>query len=354
MSLTLELTPEKYNNLSPKDIVRRFVPEITTFREQKRDSKGNYFYLKDETDNPTGAYKWRGSAVKLSRLFSDGVGKVVTASAGNHGQGVAWVSGQMGGCAEVFVPVGTPASKLEGLNRLGATVYQVGSNFDESTSLAIDYAKSQGNHFVHPYDDIDVMDGQGTIADELYLQMKSNGIYAQDSVVFVPVGGGGLIGGEAKRLKQLTNNEVKVVGVQVEGSDSAALSFYDSLDCADQKIDGAYRILLENRSTKSTSYVRTKATSPNNNVDGTRVNIVGKNCMDSIIKNVDEFLVISSESLGSFYKQNPSTRLEPAGALAQVGADLYSCLPGTQLQYLISLQTGRNQDKNRIQNLIDL
>ena len=238
MSLTLERTSERYLEASPIELVRRFMPEFTVFDEFKRDNKGNSFFLKDETDNPTGAYKWRGSAVKLNKLFPDGVGRVVTASAGNHGQGVAWVSSQMGGSAEVFVPIGTPISKLEGLSRLGATVFEVGSNFDESTQLAIDYAKNQGNHFVHPFDDIDVMEGQGTIADELYIQMKNNNICAEDSVVFVPVGGGGLIGGVSKRLKELTDGNIKVVGVQVDGSDSAALSFGDSLNCNIHNMNG--------------------------------------------------------------------------------------------------------------------
>ena len=182
--------------------------------------------------------------------------------------------------------------------------------------------------------------------------MKNNNICAEDSVVFVPVGGGGLIGGVSKRLKELTDGNIKVVGVQVDGSDSAALSFGDSLNCNIHNMNGGYRIY--NPKSNNNSYVCHRATKPNDDVDGTRVNVVGKNCMDSIIKNVDEFLVVSSSSLGYFYKQNPSTKLEPAGALSQVGADLYAKLPGTQLQYLISLQTGCNQDQKRIQNLMAL
>lgn len=336
----------------PFDIVREFSPEFTALRKIGTDKRGNTFFGKDETNNPTGAYKWRGSAVKLSKLFASGGDRVVTASAGNHGQGIAWVAGRLGGVADVFVPIGTPKSKLDGLERLGANIYLVGANFDEATKHAKTHAAKYSTHFVHPFDDIDVMAGQGTIADELMPQMVEFGLNLLNTTVFVPVGGGGLLGGVSERLKLLSGNRVKIVGVQVAGSDSAAQSFCTAGGCEQQKFRGGY--LIKGLKQKNVfSRRRVPATEPNNDVDGTRVSVVGEHCLPKILANVDEFAVVDPASLGKYYAQNPNSPLEPAGVLSQVGAKLYSEFIAATSQNFIALQTGRNQDPVRIAHLVE-
>ncbi|MCA9350723.1 pyridoxal-phosphate dependent enzyme [Candidatus Nomurabacteria bacterium] len=353
MSLKVEQPPTNYNSLTKSyEIVRRFVSEPTELREYKRDHRGNMFLMKDETDNPTGAYKWRGSAVKLNRLFGNELSGVVTASAGNHGQGVAWVASEMGGSAEVFVPHGTPPAKLAGLERLGAKVHLIGNNFDEATELARRYAALKNQPFIHPFDDYDIMDGQGTIGQELVVQFREQSLHYDDLVLFVPVGGGGLIGGVSRSIKALTNGRVKVVGVQVEGSDSAAVSFGVSTNARQKHYQDFSRIYEPtSRPSPNGSYCRLQASQPNEDVDGTRVNLVGDYCARSINQYVDEFLVVSPRLIGQYYRENPNSTLEPAGALSLVGAEAYSNLPRASLLYLVSIGTGKNQDPRRIQNL---
>lgn len=353
MSLQLEQITEKKTDAGQRayDVVRLLKPEYTNLNELGQDNKGNVYYGKDETDNPTGAYKWRGASVKLNHLMEMGrLDGVVTASAGNHGQGVAWVAGQMGITPEVFVPVGTPESKLNGLYNLGAHVHLIGNNFDEATALAQDFALKQETPFVHPYNDLVVMDGQGTIADELIHQLNEGQLDYEDTTVFVPVGGGGLVAGVSRRLKALTKGQIKVVGVQVQGSDSASLTYKDTLDCSVQELPGAQRFHSPNRR-PTFVYMGRNATSPNYDVDGTCVKQVGDQCLTSIFHSVDEFMVVSPELVGKYYLDNEHTKYEPAGVLAEVGASLYGQIAGTSLQNLVSIQTGRNQDQRRIENL---
>ncbi len=354
MSLQQEQLLEKSQDIGQRayNVVRALKPEHTIFNELGHDNKGNVYYGKDETDNPTGAYKWRGASVKMNHLMEMGrLDGVVTASAGNHGQGVAWVAGQMGVTPEVFVPIGTPESKLNGLHNLGAHVHLIGKNFDEATALAQDFAEKEETPFVHPFNDLVVMDGQGTIADELIMQLHERQLGYEDTTVFVPVGGGGLIAGVARRLKVLTGGQIKVVGVQVQGSDSAALSYKDTLNCSVQELPGAYRFHTPNRR-PTFVYMARNATIPNYDVDGTCVKQVGDQCLTSIFHAVDEFMVVSPEQIGKYYLENTSSKYEPAGVLADVGASLYGKIAGTSLQNLVSVQTGRNQDPQRIKNLV--
>lgn len=339
-------------NLEPYEIVRQFVSEPTPLAECESDSRGNIYFVKDETNNPTGAYKWRGSAVKLNQLHSAGFSGVVTASAGNHGQGVAWISGSMGNFAEVFVPIGTPHSKLDGLVRLGAKVHLEGNNFDEATEQARLFAQLNNQPFIHPFDDYSVMEGQGTIANELVAQFYEQKLHHDDIVLFVPVGGGGLIGGVSKRIKHLTNGRIKVVGVQVEGSDSAAVSFGINTK-ASQKHFADFSRIYNSTNKNLNSYYRQKATNPNEEVDGTRVNLVGDYCIRSINQYVDEFLVVSPKLIGQYYRENEFSQLEPAGALSLVGAKAYASLAGSSMLNLVSIASGKNQDPERIQKLLN-
>jgi threonine dehydratase len=342
------LTTEK----SAYEIVRQFSTEPTPLKEVKVDNNGNVYYEKDETNNPTGAYKWRGAAVKLSKLFENGAHSVVTASAGNHGQGVAWVSGMMGAKAEVFVPLGTPESKINGLARLGASIHLEGNNFDESTELARKFAKHNEEPFVHPFDDFDVMNGQGTIGRELYEQSVNERIHDDDLRVFVAVGGGGQIAGISRELKLLSHNRVKVIGVQVDGSDSAALSFgYNTSSSQYHHSSGLFSRIYSPKTRLGNSYCRIKASQPNDLVDGTRVNMVGDYCMRNIIDFVDEFIVVDPALVGKYYLENPNSRLEPAGALSMVGAQAYAQMPTHKMLNFITIASGQNQDEARIESL---
>lgn len=355
--LQKELTKERYclEQNNAYDIVRQFCPEPTPLTEIKHDSRGNYYYEKDETNNPTGAFKWRGAVVKLTKLFGEGARSVVTTSAGNHGQGVAWFSGCLGAKADVFVPDGTPKSKIEGLFRFGASVHIEGANFDESTKLARNFANRLAVPFVHPFDDLDVMYGQGTIGRESYNQTTAENIHDDDLRVFVTVGGGGQIAGISRELKMLSSGRVRVIGVQVAGSDSAALSFgYNTNAHQYHDKSGLFSRFYDPTVTVGDSYHRLKATRPNDLVDGTRVNMVGGNCIRDIIEFVDEFIIVHPALVGKYYLENPDTKLEAAGALSMVGAEAYAKLPGSQMLHFLTIASGRNQDPVRIKELKEL
>ncbi|MBU3076132.1 threonine ammonia-lyase [Clostridium estertheticum] len=185
------------------------------------NESGNSVYIKPENLQITGAFKLRGAYNKLCSLTSSERERgVIASSAGNHAQGVAYSAQKLGILATIVMPKTTPLIKVEATKSYGATVVLFGDCYDEAYIEAKRLEKEHNYVFVHPFDDLDVMYGQGTIACEIVEEIKDI------DCILVPVGGGGLIAGIALAAKAL-NPSIKIIGVEPEG----AKAMKDSIDC---------------------------------------------------------------------------------------------------------------------------
>ena len=214
-----------------KDVARK-----TDLIEASKLSKDCHLYLKTENLQATGSFKVRGAYYKISQLSAEESAKgVIACSAGNHAQGVALAATRRGIKSIVCMPDGAPIMKVENTKNLGAEVCLVPGTYDDAHDKAVELQEETGMTFIHPYDDEQVIAGQGTIGLEILDQLPD-----VDAVV-VPVGGGGLISGVAFAIKSL-RPEVKVYGVQAEGADAIAQSFrthgYVQTDSAATIADG--------------------------------------------------------------------------------------------------------------------
>ncbi|RHW41756.1 pyridoxal-phosphate dependent enzyme [Neobacillus notoginsengisoli] len=173
---------------------------------------GKNVYFKMENQQKTGAFKIRGASYKMSRLTEmEAQNGVIAASAGNHAQGVAFASSQRGVSAKIFMPENTPDAKIKATEYYGAKTVITGASFQEAYEAACLEQKRTGGYFLHPFDDYDVMAGQGTIAVEMLKQQPF-----LDTLI-VPVGGGGLISGVAVAAKHL-QPKIRIIGVQAKGA----------------------------------------------------------------------------------------------------------------------------------------
>ena len=199
-----------------KDVARK-----TDLIEAPRLSKDCQLYLKTENLQATGSFKVRGAYYKISQLSEEESAKgVIACSAGNHAQGVALAATRRGIKSIVCMPDGAPIMKVENTKNLGAEVCLVPGTYDDAHDKAVELQEETGMTFIHPYDDEQVIAGQGTIGLEILDQLPD-----LDAVI-VPVGGGGLISGVAFAIKSL-RPEVKVYGVQAEGAPSMYRSLHE-------------------------------------------------------------------------------------------------------------------------------
>lgn len=197
----------------------------------------NEVYIKPENLQITGAFKLRGALNKICKLSEEKKKKgLIASSAGNHAQGVAYAASKLGIEATIVMPETTPLIKVQATRNYGANVVLKGSVYDEAYEEAKRLEKENGYTFVHPFDDVDVMAGQGTIALEIIEELKNV------DAILVPIGGGGLISGIAVAAKSVNPN-IKVIGVQAEGANPMQCSFENGkLVCAeniDTIADGA-------------------------------------------------------------------------------------------------------------------
>ena len=175
----------------------------------------NKVFIKPENLQRTGSFKLRGAYNKIAKMDDEAKSKgLIAASAGNHAQGVAYGAAQAGVQATIVMPAATPLIKVEATASHGANVVLYGDVFDEANAHAVELQKEHGYTFVHPFDDEDVIEGQGTIALEILEQLP------ETDVILVPVGGGGLISGIACAAKAIKPT-IKVLGVEPEGAASA-------------------------------------------------------------------------------------------------------------------------------------
>ena len=192
-----------------KDVARK-----TDLIEAPRLSKDCQLYLKTENLQVTGSFKVRGAYYKISQLSKEESDKgVIACSAGNHAQGVALAATRRGIKSIVCMPDGAPIMKVENTKNLGAEVCLVPGTYDDAHDKAVELQEETGMTFIHPYDDEQVIAGQGTIGLEILNQLENV------DVVVVPIGGGGLISGVAFAIKQM-NPRVRVYGVQAQGAPS--------------------------------------------------------------------------------------------------------------------------------------
>lgn len=226
---------------------------------------GNEVFIKPENLQKTGAFKLRGAYNKIVKLDAQSKEKgLIASSAGNHAQGVAYAAKQLGVKATIVMPSPTPLIKVEATKSHGADVILHGEIYDDAAAKAKELQESKGYTFVHPFDDEDVMEGQGTIALEILEELPDA------DIILVPIGGGGLIGGIACAAKQINPN-ITIIGVEPEGAASAAAAAE-----ADEII--------------SLEEVNTIA-------DGTAVRQIGNTTFDYIRKYVDEIVTVTDYEL---------------------------------------------------------
>ncbi|MCW8875762.1 MAG: threonine ammonia-lyase, biosynthetic [Kangiellaceae bacterium] len=275
---------------------------------------GNQIYLKREDQQPVHSFKLRGAYNRLANLNAERKSRgVVAASAGNHAQGVALSAQKLGIKATIVMPITTPEIKAQSVRQLGARVKLIGKSFNEANSAAIEMAKQSGAVFIPPFDDKDVIAGQGTLGKELLQQLPDA------DVVFVPVGGGGLLAGVAAYLKQLRPT-IKIVGVEAE--DSACLT----AALAEGKPVDLPQVGLF--------------------ADGVAVKRIGEETFPLIRAFCDKVITVSNDEIcGAIKEIFEHTRViaEPAGALSLAG-----CVRYTQTSHgrekLVAILSGANMN----------
>lgn len=179
------------------------------------EESGNQIYIKPENLQKTGAFKIRGAYNKINKLTEEEKKRgVIASSAGNHAQGVAYAARELGIKAVIVMPKTTPLIKVQSTKKYGAEVVLYGDVYDDAYQKAKELEAQEGYVFVHPFDDIDVLEGQGTIALEILEEMPDA------EVIVVPIGGGGLISGIAAAAKMI-KPEIKIIGVEPSGAASA-------------------------------------------------------------------------------------------------------------------------------------
>ena len=256
---------------------------------------GNAVLLKREDQQPVFSFKLRGAYNKMAHLSAAELAKgVICASAGNHAQGVALSAKKLGCRAVVVMPVTTPRLKVDAVAALGGEVLLFGDSFSDAYGHALQVQKLQGLVFVHPFDDPDVIAGQGTIAMEILRQHEG-----PIDAIFVAIGGGGLISGVASYIKAV-RPEIKVIGVQTHDSDAMVRS-----------VRAGKRVTLTDVGLFS---------------DGTAVKLVGEETFRITRALVDAFVVVDTDEVCAAIKdvfQDTRSILEPAGALGVAGIKQY-------------------------------
>lgn len=284
-----------------------------------------HIYLKREDLQPVRSYKLRGAYHKIKTLFSEGKTSegIVCASAGNHAQGVAFSCKQLQIKGTIFMPVTTPKQKLEQVEMFGGHFVDIklfGDTFDASKKAALDFAEISGAAFIHPFDDVQIIEGQATVALEILEQKKE----ATD-FVFIPIGGGGLASGISTVFKELSA-ETQLIGVEPKGAPSMKTSIEKNINTELTEIDSF--------------------------VDGAAVKKVGdltfeicRNTLSGCIS-VDEGKIC--ETILQLYNKDAIV-LEPAGALSISALEQYK----TQIRgkNVVCIVSGSNNDITRMEEI---
>ncbi len=285
----------------------------------------NQVWLKREDQQPVFSFKCRGAYNKMASMSPATLARgVAAASAGNHAQGVALAAAKLGAHAVIVMPVTTPQIKVDAVRNLGGEVVLEGDNYDAAYAHALKLCAGRNLTFVHPYDDPEVIIGQGTIAVEI-LKQHTHDLHA----VFVPVGGGGLIAGISVYIKAL-RPDIKVIGVEPEEADAM-----------DRSLKAGRRIMLD--------HVGIFA-------DGVAVRQVGEETFRLAQKFVDEIVLVSNDEICAAIKdifEDTRSILEPAGALAVAGMKKYVARESLRERHLIAIASGANMNFDRLRHVAE-
>ena len=274
-------------------------------------SCGNQVYLKPENMQVTGAYKIRGAYYKISTMSEEEKSRaLVTASAGNHAQGVAYAARAASVPATIVMPTTTPLMKVNNTKDYGAQVILHGDVFDEAAALAAKMSEEQGLTYVHPFNDLEVATGQGTIAYEIFQDLPDV------DVILVPIGGGGLAAG-VSTLAKLLNPNVQVIGVEPVGAASMKAS-----------LDAGHVVTLPAATTIA---------------DGVAVKTPGDKVFPYVQKNLDEIITISDDELVAAFldvMEKHKMIAENAGLVTVAALRHLQCRD----QNVVSILSGGNMD----------
>lgn len=319
-----------FPSLEAIKMARKSLENITNYTPLQYNSRlsetfGANIFLKREDLQPVRSYKLRGAYNKIKSLFNKGKTSegIVCASAGNHAQGVAFSCKQLQIKGTVFMPVTTPKQKLEQVEMFGGNFVEiklVGDTFDASKNAALELAKISGAPFIHPFDDVQIIEGQGTLALEILEQQ-----YENIDFVFIPIGGGGLASGIATVFKELST-ETQLIGVEPKGAPSMKVSLRENMNTELSEIDGF--------------------------VDGAAVKKVGdlnfeicKTGLSDCIS-VDEGKVC--ETILQLYNKDAIV-LEPAGALSISALELFK--EQIKGKTVVCIVSGSNNDITRMEEI---
>ena len=284
----------------------------------------NTVLLKREDQQPVFSFKLRGAYNKMAHLTAAQLKKgVICASAGNHAQGVALSANKLGTRAVIVMPATTPQLKIDAVRALGGEVVLHGESYSDAYLHAAALEKKNGLSFVHPFDDPDVIAGQGTIAMEILRQIQGVS-HGQLDAVFVAIGGGGLISGVANYIKAL-RPEIKVIGVQMNDSDAMI-----------QSVGAKKRVTLQDVGLFS---------------DGTAVKLVGEETFRISRDLVDEFMTVDTDAVCAAIKDvfvDTRSIVEPAGALAVAAIKQYVALHKTKGETYAAILCGANMNFDRL------
>ena len=281
---------------------------------------GNQVLLKREDQQPVHSFKLRGAYNKMAHLSPEQLKKgVICASAGNHAQGVALSASRLGTRAVIVMPTTTPQVKIDAVKGLGGEVVLLGDSYSDAYNHSLALQKKQGLSFVHPFDDPDVIAGQGTIAMEILRQHPG-----RLDAVFVAIGGGGLVSGVANYIKAV-RPEVKVIGVQM--NDSNAMM---------QSVAAKERVTLPDVGLFS---------------DGTAVKLVGEETFRVASNLVDAYMTVDTDAVCAAIKDvfvDTRSIVEPAGALAVAAIKQYVAAHKCKGQTFAAILCGANMNFDRL------
>jgi threonine dehydratase len=313
---------QRIRDASVYDVAVRSPLEIARNLSQRLD---NEIWLKREDLQPVFSFKLRGACNKLASLEAEQIASgVICSSAGNHAQGVALAARGRGARAVIVMPLTTPSIKVDAVRSLGGEVVLHGDTYDDAYAHARELEQQHGFFFVHPFDDPDVIAGQGTIGLEI-LEQSDGDIDA----IFVPIGGGGLIAGIAAYVKAVSP-DVRIIGVEPE--DSAAMR--DSIAAGKPVVLDHVGIFA----------------------DGVAVRRVGDETFRLCQQHVDEIITVDTDQICAAIRdifEDTRSIVEPAGGLSVAGMKKYVADKGTTGQKLVTINCGANVNFDRLRHIAE-
>ncbi len=320
--MTMKNLVSKIENAKVYDVA---VKSALDFADTLSKRFSNQIYLKREDQQSVFSFKLRGAYNKIARLSdSERRRGVIAASAGNHAQGVALAAKKLSIHATIVMPCTTPSIKVQSVTRMGAKAVLYGDTYDEAFLYSQELAKIEGLSYVHPYDDEDVIAGQGTVALEILQQMSSD-----IDAIFIPIGGGGLIAGMASYIKHY-RPDIKVIGVEPQDAPTMHAA-----------LRAGKRVQLDTVGIFA---------------DGVAVRCVGEETFNIAKQLVDEVLLVSTDEICAAIKDlfdETRTLFEPAGALALAGIKQYVDREKALDKLLVAVNTGANMNFDRLRHVAE-